>query len=230
MLRAYCACTNNTGFCPVVVMCMAPHQLPLRQNWSMHSSNVQIQGRPGRPPTLIVHVQDDDDVSARLQGINEAFEDSAPLRDVLLAVCGEFGLTHAARCLEPGPAAPAADVDMADATDMAEATGSGEGSDEEDGDESDGDEDATWSAAERDDKETIVSDLTHPLFQVRPPQALSQSGCLSIAWHLYVQLVLWVAQTTSNSLQVAFSPSLQCSKPVFGTGDDGLTKWAGCRT
>ncbi len=98
-----------------------------------------------------MRLQDDGDVSARLQGVNEAFEDSAPLRDVLLAVCHEFGLTHAARCLKP--AATAADVDMADAT------GSGEEDGDDDGDASDGDEDATWSAAERDDKETIVSNL-----------------------------------------------------------------------
>ena len=90
-------------------------------------------------------------MSARLQRVNEAFEDSAPLHNVLLAVCREFGLTHAVHCLEP--AASAADVDMADAT------GSGEEDGDEDGDASDGDEDATWSAAERDDKETIVSDL-----------------------------------------------------------------------
>lgn len=98
-----------------------------------------------------VRPQDDDDASARLQTVNEAFEDSAPLRELLLAVCREFGLSRAARCLEP--VGPAEDADMAVAS-SAGAEGSGDGDD--DAEESDGEEDDTWSAAERDDKDMIV--------------------------------------------------------------------------
>ena len=101
-------------------------------------------------------MQDDDDASARLQTVNEAFEDSAPLGDVLLAVCREFGLAHAARCLDPTAAAE--DTDMAGASSAS--TGHSDGDD--DAEESDGEEDDTWSAAERDDKDLIVSPCSSP--------------------------------------------------------------------
>ena len=98
--------------------------------------------------------QDDDDASARLQTVNEAFEDSALLRDVLLAVSREFGLTHASRCLQPAAEEPAQDAHMADA---GSADPAGSEIDEDDAEESGGDDDDIWSAAERDDKDMMVS-------------------------------------------------------------------------
>ena len=122
-------------------------------------------------------VQDDDEASARLQTVNEAFEDAAPLRDVLLAVCREFGLAHAARCLKfsAQPVRPPRDAVMAEATGSAGAEGAAaddddgdeeaaESEEEEEEEESDGDDedDGLWSAAERDDKDMMVSPCSSP--------------------------------------------------------------------
>ncbi len=111
-------------------------------------------------------MQDDDDASARLQKVNEAFEDAAPLRNVLLAVCREFGLAHAARRLEPSSAAGPAVSRDADMPDAGSAGAEGTSAEDNNGDEadesqeeSDGNEedDDIWSAAERDDKDMMVS-------------------------------------------------------------------------
>jgi len=115
--------------------------------------------------------------------VNEAFEDSAPLRDVLLAVCREFGLAHAARRLEPPSAAEHAgpeDADMPDAggagTNCTAADGDDDGDQaEESEEESDGDDeedDDLWSAAERDDKDMMVCSYSSC------PPANSARACL----------------------------------------------------
>ena len=142
-------------------------------------------------------MQDDDDASARLSKVNEAFEDAAPLRDVLLAVCREFRLTHAAQCLDRNPAEPVGeDADMADAS-SAGAEGAAAHGDDDDGEaeqseeeESDGDEedDDIWSAAERDDKDMMVSPccglaVSIASLLVRPR---ADSGLLSTADHEFI--------------------------------------------
>ena len=108
-------------------------------------------------------MQADDEVSAKLQDINERFEDAAPLRDVLTAVCAKFGLDAALAALQGSSDAV---MDLGDGTPAAAAAGGGgasdpgdgskEGLSDEDVDDEDDDDDDMYSAAERDGMELMV--------------------------------------------------------------------------
>ena len=78
--------------------------------------------------------QDDDEVSATLQLINERFEDAAPLGEVLVAICSALSLSVAATLLGGAGAANAAEARVAgDGSGSEEGTPPSDESEDDDG-------------------------------------------------------------------------------------------------
>ena len=101
--------------------------------------------------------QDDEDISGKLQTINDTFEERAPLRNVLAAVSDTLGLgvvlTPCARSTEAEKEGPSVSAALQDGE---HTDGHNDDSDQMSSDDMEEDDDDAWNAAERDSKDLIV--------------------------------------------------------------------------